>query len=172
MSAVPVALLSTGLLIHFRTPDTYIGYVIMCQVLKACANGTIIICEQLAVMSVVSHNQVAVMLALIGLATSVGSSVGRAISGGIWTNQLLPLLIEKLPEDARANATVIYGSLPVQLSYPFGSPARNAIVAAYGDVQRKMVIAGACLMPLALGAVFLWRNVNVKKTKQTAGQVW
>ncbi|TLS28460.1 hypothetical protein PpBr36_01420, partial [Pyricularia pennisetigena] len=170
MSAVPVAVLATGLLIHFRTPDTYIGYVIMCQVLKACANGTIIICEQLAVTSVVSHNQVAVMLALIGLATSVGSSIGRAISGGIWTNQLLPLLTEMLPQDQKANATVIYGSLPVQLSYPFGSPTRSAIVAAYGDVQRKMVIAGACLMPLALAAVFLWRNVNVKKTKQTAGQ--
>ncbi|KLU82361.1 hypothetical protein MAPG_01433 [Magnaporthiopsis poae ATCC 64411] len=172
ISAVPVACLSTALLIHFRTPDTHIGYIIMCQVLKATSAGTIIICEQLAVMSVVSHNEVAVMLALVALASSVGGSIGRAISGGIWTNQLLPLLRDLLPADQKANATVIYGSLPVQLSYPFGSPARNAIVLAYGDVQRKMVIAGACFMPLALAGVFLWRNVNVKKTQQTAGQVW
>ncbi|WYZ46604.1 hypothetical protein EsH8_IX_000829 [Colletotrichum jinshuiense] len=171
-AAIPVACLSTGLLIHFRTPDTYIGYVIMCQILKAVSAGTIIICEQLAVMSVVEHNEVSVMLALIGLATSVGRSTGRAISGGIWTNEFLDFLIKYLPEDTKGEASTIYGDIKVQLSYAWGTPARDAIVHAYGDVQRHMVICGAAFMPLALGCVFLWKNVNVAKVHQTKGQVF
>ncbi|GJD03656.1 siderophore iron transporter mirB [Colletotrichum higginsianum] len=171
-AAIPVACLSTGLLIHFRTPDTYIGYVIMCQILKAVSAGTIIICEQLAVMSVVKHNEVTVMLALVGLATSVGRSVGRAISGAIWTNEFLDFLVKYLPEDTKGEASTIYGDIKVQLSYPWGSPARDGIVHAYGDVQRHMVICGAAFMPLALGCVFLWKNINVAKVHQTKGQVF
>ncbi|KAJ0337341.1 hypothetical protein COL922a_006894 [Colletotrichum nupharicola] len=172
MAAIPVACLSTGLLIHFRTPDTYIGYVIICQILKAVSSGTIIICEQLAVMSVVKHNEVSVMLALIGLATSVGRSIGRAISGAIWTNEFLDKLIKFLPNDAKSNAVTIYGDIKVQLSYTWGSPIRAGIIQAYGAVQRHMVICGAAFMPLALACVFLWKNINVSKVHQTKGQVF
>lgn len=172
VSFVPIACLATGLLIHFRQPDTPIRYVIMCQILKACSAGSIIICEQLAVMSVVSHNEITIMLAVVALASSVGRSIGRAISGGIWTNQLPGLLVKYLPESEKANAMTIYGDIKQQLSYAWGSPARDAIVRAYGDVQRHMVIAGAAFMPLALGCVLLWRNVNLTKYKQTEGKVF
>ena len=172
MTAVPIACLSVALLIHFRTPDTYIGYIIMCQILKAVSGGTLIICEQLAIMAAVPHNEVTVMLALVALTSSVGRSIGGAISGGIWTNQLPGLLEEYLPEEEKGNAAVIYGSLPVQLGFEWGSEARDAIVHAYGDVQRHMIIAGACFMPLALACVLLWRNTNLSKIKQTHGQVF
>lgn len=172
MAAVPVAALATGLLIHFRQPDTYIGYIIMCQILKSVAAGTIIICEQLAVMAVVAHNEITVMLALIGLATSVGRAVGSAISGGIWTNQMPGKMAEYLPDHARENVTTIYGDLRVQLSYEWGSDVRDAIVHAYGDVQRNMVIAGAALMPIAFICVLFWKNVNVSKFKQTEGKIF
>ncbi|KAF3353301.1 hypothetical protein VdG1_08438 [Verticillium dahliae VDG1] len=141
-------------------------------ILKSVSAGTIIICEQLAVMSVVSHNEVTVMLALIGLASSVGRAVGSAISGGIWTNQMPGKIEHYLPESAKANATTIYGDLRVQLSYEWGSEIREAIVTAYGDVQRNMVIAGAALMPIAFACVLLWRNVNVAKFKQTEGKIF
>ncbi|KAH6688420.1 siderophore iron transporter mirB [Plectosphaerella plurivora] len=169
---IPIACLSTGLLIYFRHPDTHIRYIIMCQILKACSAGSIIICEQLAVMSVVSHNEITIMLAVIGLASSVGRSIGRAISGGIWTNQLPGLLLKYLPEDEKVNAAIIYGDITEQLARPWGSPARDAIIHAYGDVQRHMVIAGAAFMPLALGCVLLWKNVNLTKFKQTEGKVF
>ena len=144
----------------------------MCQILKAVSGGTIIICEQLAVMAAVPHNEVTVMLALVALTSSVGRSIGGAISGGIWTNQLPGLLERYLPEEEQGNAAEIYGSLPVQLGYEWGSAARDAIVHAYGDVQRHMIIAGACFMPLALACVLLWKNVNFAKTNQTHGQVF
>ena len=144
----------------------------MTQIFKATSSGTLIICEQLAVMAVVTHNEVAVMIAVIGLFSSIGGGIGRSISATIWTNTLPGNLAKYLPEADQRNLTRIYGSLPVQLSYKWGTPTRDAIVHAYGDTQRLMVIAGASFVPLALAAVLLWRNVNVANLKQTKGNVF
>lgn len=144
----------------------------MCQILSAFAGGTLVMTEQLAAMAAVPHNEVAAVLALEGMFTSIGGAVGQSISGAIWTNLMPSKLAEYLPEADRPSAALIYGSITVQLSYPFGSPARDAILQAYGFVQRRMLIAGVCFMPLAFGCVLVWRDINVKKLKQTRGTVF
>lgn len=128
--------------------------------------------EQLAAMSAVPHNEVAVVLALEGLFMSIGGSIGQSISGAIWTNLLPDKLVEYLPASEKANWEDIYGSLEVQMSYPIGSATRDAIIMAYGYVQRRMLLAGVFLMPLALGCVLLWRNIDVKGKQQTRGMVF
>lgn len=132
-----VAIFATDLIIHFLQPDMPIGYVVICQVLKAISPGTINMCEQLAVVAVVSHKEISVMLALIGLASSVGYSVDVAISGAIWTNQLPGFLADHLPEENLPDLMTIFGSLPVQLSFDWCSLTREGIVTAYGQVQRQ-----------------------------------
>lgn len=144
----------------------------MCQILSAFAGGTLVMCEQLAAMAAVPHNEVAAVLALEGMFTSIGGSIGQSISGAIWTNMMPQKMLEYLPESEKANAAAIYGSLPMQLAFPVGSPARDAIIAAYGYVQRRMLIAGVAFMPVALGCVLLWRDINVKKLQQTKGNVF
>ena len=128
--------------------------------------------EQLASMSAVPHNEVAVVLALEGLFMSIGGSIGQSISGAIWTNLLPDKLVEYLPASEKANWEDIYGSLEVQMSYPSGSATRDGIIMAYGYVQRRMLLAGVFLMPLALGCVLLWRNIDVKGKQQTRGMVF
>lgn len=164
--------LSTILLIHFRHPGTPIGLIVLTQILNSISSGTLVMTEQLAAMSAVPHNEVAVVLALEGLFTSIGGSVGQSISGAIWTNLLPGKLREFLPVEQRAHWREIYGSLEVQLGFPMGSPTRDAIISAYGFVQRRMLLAGVLFMPLALGCVLLWRNIDVKGKRQTRGTVF
>ncbi|MGC8200988.1 hypothetical protein, partial [Salmonella enterica] len=71
-------------------------------------------------------------LALLDLVTSVGGAIGQTISGAIWTNLMPQKLSLYLPDDLKADALTIYGDLTAQLSYEWGSPAREAIVQAYG----------------------------------------
>jgi hypothetical protein len=61
-----------------------------------------------------------------------------------------------------------------QMKYADGTPEREAIVGAYADIQRKMVIVGVCFVPLCIVCTWFWRNVNVKKLQkeQTSGNVW
>lgn len=170
--ALPIQCLGGGLMIHFRQPDTNIGYVVMCQIFIAFAGGTLVICEEMAVMAVAKHGQVAPLLALLALASSVGGAIGSAVSGAIWTNTLYSKLLEYLPAETIDMAADIYGDLDLQLSYPMGDPTRTAIIKAYGVAQQRMCIAGTAVLALGYVGVFMWKNVKVSDIKQVKGTVF
>ncbi|XXH02220.1 hypothetical protein Hte_008588 [Hypoxylon texense] len=161
--AIPIYLLGTALLIYFRVPSSQVGYLAMCQVLVGFGVGMIGQMAELITMATVRHQDVAVALAIYGLFGSVGSSVGYAIAGGLWTNILPAKLYEFLPEDSKNMTAAIYGDINKQMADPIGTPIRDAVIAAYADVMRKMVIVGSALIPLTIICVIVWRNINVKK---------
>ncbi|KAI5862959.1 siderophore iron transporter mirB [Durotheca rogersii] len=163
LASAPIYLLGTALIVYFRVPSSPVGYLVMCQVLVGFGAGVLSQTGVLAAMASVRHQDVAVALAIYGLFGSVGSSVGYAIAGGMWTNILPAKLYEFLPEDSKHLTAEIYGDIQKQMAYDFGTPIRNAVIAAYGDVMRKMVIVGSALIPLVIATVFIWRNINVKK---------
>ncbi|KAI0479141.1 major facilitator superfamily domain-containing protein [Xylariaceae sp. FL0804] len=168
---VPVTMLAIGLLIHFRQPDTALGWIIMCEILYAFAGGACVICEQVAVMAAGSHQMVSVVLAIEGMFSSVGGAVGSSIAGGIWTGLFPRKLAAYLPADAQPQLTAIYGSLETQLSYPLGSPTRDAIIRAYGESQKWMFVAATAITLAGWAAVACWRDIKVKDFKQVKGRV-
>ncbi|KAG6009890.1 hypothetical protein E4U21_000992 [Claviceps maximensis] len=171
VSAVPLYILGQGLLIYFRQPSFSVGYTVMCQVFMALAGGAMILGEQVSVMSVCQHNDVAAVLAMLNLFGNLGSGLGNSISGAIWTNTLPQKLQQLLPLSVAADWSTIYDSLDVQLSYPVGSDERNAIIASYASTQRFMLITGTCVMVLGFMCVFVMKDVNVKKVQQVKGMV-
>lgn len=176
-AGVPFLLLGTALLIPFRSPDTSVGILVMTQFFCGLGSGLFATCGQLAVMAPVSHQQIAVVMAIWGLFGSIGASIGLAIAGAMWNNILPDQLYNRLPEESKNMSQAIFGNITLQMSFLDGTPEREAVVGAYGDVMRKMVIAGSCFMPLCLLSIFVWRNINVKKLEkeegaQTKGNVW
>ncbi|OAA39104.1 siderophore iron transporter [Metarhizium rileyi] len=167
---VPLMILGVALMIEFRQPGVNVGYVVMCQIFIAVAGGTLVICEQMAVMAAVSHQNVAVALALLAMITSIGGAIGSSISAAIW-NDLFPRKVaEYLPLETRDQAALIVGDLTQQLGYPWGSPTRQAIMNAYGDAQRVMLSVATAFVCLGLVAVAAWRDIKVKdfnNVKQT-----
>ena len=171
LTFVPLNMLGTGLMIHFRRPDQGVGYVIMCQIFIAFAGGALVIAEEIAVMAPVAHENVASALALQYLSSAVGGAVGLSISGAIWTNTLPEKLEEYLPANLKDQALTIYGDIVTQLSYPVGSPARDAIVHAYGDTQKLMCIAATSVLSLSIVSVVIWKDISLKDRKQVKGLV-
>ena len=127
------------------------------------------ITEQVAIMSAVGPDNVAVGLALQALFTAIGGAIGTSISGAIWTNTLPQELERLLPTDLKSNATLIYDDLATQLSYPMGSPARTAIITAYGRTQRYLCIASIAVLVPAIFWVLIWKIVHVKDFKKPRG---
>ncbi|EEQ85362.1 MFS siderochrome iron transporter 1 [Blastomyces dermatitidis] len=168
---VPLTILGVGLMIAFRQPDVNIGYIIMCQIFIAFAGGTLVITEQMAAMAATSHQYVAVVLAVEAMFASIGGAIGQTVAAAIWTGVFPQRLAEYLPEEAKANATLIYGDLRVQKSYPVGSLERIAINRAYGDGQKYMLIGGTAILAVSLGATMMWRDIKVKDFKQVKGLV-
>ncbi|KAF4547835.1 Siderophore iron transporter mirB-like protein [Elsinoe fawcettii] len=167
--AVPLYILGVGLMIYFRRPNWSVGYSIMCQIFIAFAGGTMIIVQQVAVLSVADHNNVASVLAFLGVFGNCGGAIGSSISGAIWTHTLPQALQKYLPESAQADWESIYDSLDTQLSYELGSPVRDAIIKAYAVSQEKMLIAGTAVMCLSLIWMVVIRDVKLSEKSQTKG---
>jgi hypothetical protein len=153
-------------MIHFRGPEYNQGYLIMCQIFVAVGGGTMALMTQLAVMAVVSHQDTAAVLAVLGTVTSIGGAVGLAISGAIWTNTLPAQLAQNLPPSIQNQSATIFGSLTQQLSYPRGSPERDGIIESYVYLQKVLCIAATAISVGSLILVFGLRDVNLKQARQ------
>jgi MFS family permease len=168
---VPITILGVGLMVNFRQPDVNIGYVVMCQIFIAFGGGALVITEQMAAMAAVSHQHVAVILAIEGMFSSIGGAIGSTIAAAIWTGVFPVKLREYLPAETAASWATIYGSITEQLSYPMGSATRDAINKAYGAAQRDMLIGATCIQVISIVAVIFWRDIKVKDFKQVKGLV-
>lgn len=142
----------------------------MCQIFIAFGGGSLIICEEMAVMAAAPHEDVAAMLALIGLFSSVGGAIGQAISGAIYTNTFPKALDRALPGNLTLNAE-LYGSLTTQLTYAVGTPERTAVIYAYGVVQRSLTIAATAFLMPCFVFILVWKNFKVKELRQVKGRV-
>jgi hypothetical protein len=131
--------------------------------------GVITIGEQVALMASAEHNDVAALLALLGLFGYIGGAIGGTVSGGIWTNVLPGQLRQRLPASTADQWEDILNSLDVQLSYPVGDPTRTAISDAYAATNKYMLIAGVCIMSLGLVCMAIIKDRNVKHIVQTKG---
>jgi MFS family permease len=167
--ALPLMILGVGLMIHFRTPDSPIGYIIMTQIFVAFAGGPIVIAGEMAMMAPLDHQYIAVIIAILDLFGSVGFAVGSTVSAAIWTGVFPQALRNRLPPGAPFDR--IYGSIYSQLGFPIGSATRIAIGWAYADAQRYMLIASLVLLFVALGCVAVWRDIKIKDIKQVRGHV-
>ncbi|OAQ64073.1 siderophore iron transporter [Pochonia chlamydosporia 170] len=163
---VPLMILGIGLMVQFRQPGVHVGYIVMCQIFIALSGGTLVICEQMAVMASVSHQHVAVVLAMLAMFTSIGGAIGSSVSGAIWNGVFPDKIAEYLPPETKDQAMLIVGNLSKQLEYPWGSPTRIAIMDAYGAAQRIMLISATALVCFSLVAVVVWRDIKVKDFDQ------
>jgi MFS family permease len=168
---LPLMMLGAGLMIHFRSAEFSIGYLVMCQLFIAFGGGTLVIGEDMAVMASSDRDGVPLMLSLIGLSANIGGSIGYAVSGAINNNVFPSTLANALPDDVKSNATTIFfGGYAAQLEYPIGTPTRDAINLAWGQSQKYGSISATCILILGIPAIAIWKNFNVDK-KQNKGTV-
>ncbi len=170
-AALPVHIMGGALMIFFRRPDSHIGWIIMCQVLITIGGSTLVVCEQMAVMVVANHAELASVLALLSLSSYTGSAMGSALSGAIWNTTLPRALAELLPNFSPEDRAWIGSDLAKQLSYPMGDPVRSAIIAAYDKAQIRMCITGTLISLVSIVAVSMWKDVRVSKSNQVKGTV-
>lgn len=169
---IPLTILGMGLMIHFHQPSGNIGYIVMCQIFISFGSGVLIICDEIAIMAAaVGQQYFAVSLAVLGLFANIGGAIGLTISAAIWTSVLPKKLMEYLPAEDLPNFLLVYGDITTQLSYPVGSPTRNAIQHAFSDAHRALLIAGTATWVLGVGAVLLWKDIKVTGMKQNKGVV-
>lgn len=164
-----------GLLIRFRgsTPtETGKSGVIAAQVLLGIAGGMFPYPVQASLQVQLKHENLAVMTAIYLSMYNIGSALGNAVSGAVWTQVLPGALRSRLRDPALAAA--FYGKpLEIVTQYPFGTVERTAVVDAYRSTQRLLVIIGLCLCVPLIAFAFALRNpkLNEKQTLANEGEL-
>lgn len=154
-------MVSFGLLVRYRGSVTaasheLAGYV-GAELLLGIGAGFFSYPTQAAVQARTRHEHVAVVTGLYLAAYRVGSAVGNAIAGAVWTQRMPITLANNI-----ANATVASGfytnPLVYVISYPLGTPERTGAINAYGEVARILSIIGICLSALIIVWAFLLKD--------------
>jgi hypothetical protein len=169
--ALPLMFLGSGLTIYFRGNDHGIGYVVMCQIFIAFSGGTLVIGEQMAVMSAADREGIPLALSLVSLSTSVGGAMGDAVAASIYGNIFPAALARKLPADRQNMVQTLYlGGYIVQEMFVPGTVEREAVDYAWGETQRFGGVAAVSVLVLAIPAIAVWKNYYVGK-QQNKGTV-
>ncbi|KAG9241250.1 major facilitator superfamily domain-containing protein [Calycina marina] len=170
--ALPLIILGTGLLIHFRQPTQHVGYIVMCNIFVNFGFGILMLTVEIGLLAAAAAQQYfAISIALLNLFCYIGSAVGYTISAAIWQGTFPEKLALYLPTESLDDLTTIYGSIDEQLSYEWGSSTRLAIQYAYGDTWEYLLTTGVAIWALGLAAMIAWKNMNVKGVKQNKGYV-
>ncbi|CAK7209943.1 hypothetical protein SBRCBS47491_000616 [Sporothrix bragantina] len=167
----PLLLLGAALMVYFRGSGSPIGYLIMCQIFIAFGTATLIIGDEMAVMSAADREGVPLVLALLGLFSSIGGALGNAVAAAVYAKVFPGALLGKLPAETQADYLTIYlGGSATQLLYPVGSATRTAIDYAWQEAQKYECITAAAIVVLAFPSIALWKNYSVDR-KQVKGTV-
>ena len=149
-----VYITAIGLMILYRNAESSTGQLVGTQICLGIGGGMMAWPTQLGVQASASHQEVAAVTAIYLTLLEIGGAVGAAISGRVWTSNIPTKLEAYLPDSAKGEAQLIFGSLTKALEYPMGSPERIAINRAYEETIHKLLIIAICLavplIPLSL----------------------
>lgn len=150
-----IYLIGVALMIRYRRQGVTTGALVGCQIMIGIGGGLISIPAQLGVQAAVAHGDVAAATAVFLTILEVGGAVGSAISGAVWSGNIVPKLEAYLPAETRGQAEAIYGNITLaSTGYAVGSPTRIAIDRAYQETMTKILIVAVCvaapLIPLSL----------------------
>ncbi|PRP77486.1 siderophore iron transporter mirC [Planoprotostelium fungivorum] len=138
---------------------TNLLYICLCQLALGIGSGCLSMTTQSNVQASTSQADVAAITAMSLTLTFLGGAVGAAVGGTIWSTFIPIKLVEHLPADYEAQAGTIYSD-PFTWCRDHGMETieRQAVVLAYTDVMRVMIIvAASASIPLLL-AVLLMKN--------------
>lgn len=141
-----------ALMIVYRKQGSTTAQLVGTQMLLGTGGAMIVWPTQLGVQASASHQEVAAATAMFLTALEIGGAVGSAISGAWWTSSIPSKLAKYLPAESQSEAGEIFGKLTKALSYPMGSPTRDAINLAYQETMDVLLIIALCV---ALPLIFL-----------------
>ncbi|CCK72376.1 siderophore transporter KNAG_0J02980 [Huiozyma naganishii CBS 8797] len=148
-------LLAMGLLYHFRGGrESHSGII---GALCVWGLGTTLFTYPVtvSVQAATNHDNMATVTALNYTLYRIGSAVGAAVSGAIWTQTLYKQLLKRIGNSELA--TKAYASPYTFITtYTWGTPEREAMVQAYRYVQRlETIVAVVFCAPLIMFSLCL-----------------
>lgn len=162
-----IYLMGLGLIFKYRYPGVSTSALVGCQIALGIGGGMLNVPTQLGVQASASHQQVAGATAVWLTLLEVGGAVGNAVSGAVWTNNLLQKLEAYLPEATKNQALLIYGNVTLaQTGWPVGSPERDAINRAYQETMHTLLTIAVCVAAPIIPLSLFMKNYKLDQMNQ------
>jgi hypothetical protein len=94
----------------------------------------------------VPHEDLASVIALLSLWSTIGSSIGSTICAAIWQDKMKTYLQQELPNTSDETINKIYGSIKIlRTQYDWQDPIRQGAITAYTRVNGLIFIAATTI---------------------------
>lgn len=162
-----VMFIAMGLFIHFRgTNDGYKAKyfrdgVAISMCIMGFAGVFFYRVVFVSVQACTNHEYMATVTALFASFYQIGASIGSAISGAIWTQDMYRTIynqMAKLDVDTSLAKPAYQSPYQFIKKHKWGTEPRRAVSMAYAEIQRKLAITGLCLCVPMLVWVLLLRD--------------
>ncbi|KAA8913811.1 hypothetical protein TRICI_003119 [Trichomonascus ciferrii] len=137
-------MVAMGIMYHFRGGESSHSGIIGAMVLLGIAGGLFTHPTEVSLQACVNHDHMATATSMYLAFRSIGSSVGSSISGAIWT-QTLPKFLHKQFNDPQMIKSIYGDPMTFIKKFKWGSPQREAVVEAYRQTQRILLITSLCM---------------------------
>ncbi|KAJ7158890.1 hypothetical protein C8R46DRAFT_1165174 [Mycena filopes] len=161
LSGLCIRVIGQGLIFLASNGNKSDAVLVMSQILTSMGGAFSVIGSQVATQASVPHQDMALVIALLSLWTSVGGGIGSAIAAAIW-NAKLPANLEKYLGDTLNSTEIadIYGSILVaRMAEP-----RELVIKAYDDTAYYLFLPALCLSCLSILAGCLTTNFYLGTT--------
>ena len=156
-------ILGYGLLIQGNGKMTQDTARLVAAQLIFCLSSLNVVGARVGVQASVPHDDVASLISIITLWSTLGSSVGSTIASAIWTNQMLKQMRVELPDVPEATIKKVYGSIRSLRKYAYDDPIRQGSIRAYAIVNGHITTASICLACVTLFASLCMPNFYLGK---------
>lgn len=112
----------------------------------------------------VPHEDMASMISLLTLWSTLGSSIGSAVASAIWTNEMVDRMRLELPDVNEKTIKKIFGSIKkLRTDYAFDDPIRQGSIRAYSYVNGHIIITAIVIAIIPLFATFFMPDYYLGK---------
>ncbi|KAF5672723.1 major facilitator superfamily transporter [Fusarium denticulatum] len=142
-----------------------------------CLSSLNVVGARVGVQASVPHDDVASLISIITLWSTLGSSIGSAVATSIWTEEMVAQMHVEMPNVDDTTIATIYGNIKTLKKYDFFDPIRQGSIRAYAIVNGHITIASICLSCVPLIAslfmpnFYLGKQQNAVNNKGLDGEV-
>ncbi|PBK61276.1 MFS general substrate transporter [Armillaria solidipes] len=151
-----IRIIGMGLTFYARGDNATDVALVWTQLLIAIGGAFSVVGSRVASQASVPHADLAQVISLISLWTSLGGSVGYAIAAAVWTGKMPGYLHKHLPYKADAEIAKIFGS--IKSARNLGATDKTNVIYAYNDTVYLLYLPALILSFLPLIVLIFMRN--------------
>lgn len=162
---IVLAIVGAGIMIDGRTASDSTVRLVWSRLLSGIGGGFSVPASSVALQASIPHRDMAVSISILSLTSSIGASIGSAISTAIWQGKMEAALRKHMPSSvSNEQVKSFFANISNLRDYDYDSDIRQGGIRAYREVNFYFYPIALSLQAIRLVAVYFQRNYYLGDT--------